>query len=33
MIPLARHGGFANAEGFEVRDSFKSFFNNERQVQ
>lgn len=33
MIPLARHGGFANAEGFEVRDSFKSFFNNEGQVQ
>lgn len=32
MFPLARHGGFANAEGFEVRDSFKSFFNNEGKV-
>lgn len=29
MQPLARHGGYGNAEGFEVRDAFKEFFCRE----
>jgi len=29
MIPLTRRGGFSNIEGFEVREVFKTFFNNE----
>lgn len=32
MQPLARHGGFGNAEGFTVRDKFKSFFNEEGKL-
>lgn len=32
MIPIAREGGFINADGFVVRDSFKDFFNNEGAV-
>lgn len=26
MIPIARSGGFANYEGFLVRDEFTTFF-------
>lgn len=29
MIPLTRRGGYSNIEGFEVREVFKTFFNNE----
>jgi len=29
LMPIARRGGFICTEGFEVRDNFKSFFNNE----
>lgn len=32
IIPITRDGGFLNAEGFSVRDSFKDFFNNEGSV-
>ncbi|CAI6373994.1 unnamed protein product [Macrosiphum euphorbiae] len=29
MMPLSRRGGFSNMEGFEVREVFKTFFNDE----
>lgn len=29
MLPMARANGFSNIEGFEVRDRFENFFNNE----
>lgn len=32
MLPLVRHGGYGNTEGFEVRDAFKSFFNEEGKL-
>jgi len=32
LMPLSRRGGFSNIEGFEVRNLFKEFFNNERAV-
>ncbi|XP_060861851.1 uncharacterized protein LOC132938875 [Metopolophium dirhodum] len=32
IIPIARGGGFANAEGFDVREAYKDFFNNEGAV-
>lgn len=32
IISFSRSGGFSNAEGFGVRDTFKSFFNNEGVV-
>lgn len=32
FTPLINEGGFANAEGFTVRDSFKEYFNNEGAV-
>lgn len=32
MLPLARHGGYGNTEGFQVRDAFKSFFNREGSI-
>lgn len=32
MIRITRGGGFANADGFAVRDAFKDFFNNEGAV-
>ncbi|KAL4082834.1 hypothetical protein QTP88_029490 [Uroleucon formosanum] len=32
IIPIARGGGFANAEGFDVREVFKEFFCNEGAV-
>jgi len=32
MIQIARGGGFTNAEGFAVRDSYKDFFNHEGAV-
>lgn len=32
LLPITRGGGFTNAEGFLVRDSFKDFFNNEGSV-
>jgi len=32
MIPLSRGGGFNNIEGFDVRERFKSYFNNEGSV-
>lgn len=32
IIPIARGGGFANAEGFDVREAFKEFFCNEGAV-
>lgn len=32
MLPIRRGGGFLNANGFEVRERFKTFFNNEGSV-
>lgn len=32
IISFSRSGGFSNAEGFGVRETFKSFFNNEGAV-
>lgn len=32
IISFSRSGGFSNAEGFSVRETFKSFFNNEGAV-
>jgi len=32
MIQISRGGGFANAVGFTVRDSYKDFFNHEGAV-
>jgi len=32
IIPIGRRGGFANAEGFDVREAYKDFFNNEGAV-
>lgn len=32
MLSMTRGGGFYNIEGFEVRDRFKHFFNNEGSV-
>lgn len=32
MVPLIRGGGFANAEGFAVRDKFKDFFMTEGRI-
>lgn len=32
MLSMTRGGGFYNIEGFEVRDRFKNFFNNEGTV-
>ncbi|KAL4111794.1 hypothetical protein QTP88_015681 [Uroleucon formosanum] len=32
IIPIARGGDFANAEGFDVREAYKDFFNNEGAV-
>lgn len=32
MLPMARTGGFSNIDGFEVRDRFKNFFNNEGSI-
>lgn len=32
MIPIVREGGFSNADGFKVRDTFKEFFMNEGAV-
>lgn len=32
IISFSRFGGFSNAEGFGVRETFKSFFNNEGAV-
>ncbi|KAF0710602.1 protein ANTAGONIST OF LIKE HETEROCHROMATIN PROTEIN 1-like, partial [Aphis craccivora] len=32
MLPLSRGGGFINIEGFDVRERFKSYFNNEGSV-
>lgn len=32
MIQIARGGGFANADGFAVRDAYKDFFNHEGAV-
>lgn len=32
LIPFARRGGYANAEGFTVRDSFKEYFVSEGQI-
>lgn len=32
IIPIARGGGFGNAEGFSIRDIYKDFFNNEGTV-
>lgn len=32
LIPLARRGGFANADGFLVRDNFKEYFVSEGQI-
>lgn len=29
---ISRSGGFSNAEGFDVREAFKLFFNNEGAV-
>lgn len=29
IIPIARGGGFANVERFNVREPYKDFFNNE----
>lgn len=28
MLPLARPGGYGDAEGFEVRNKLKSYFNS-----
>lgn len=32
LMPLSRCGGFSNIEGFEVRNLFKEFFNNEGSI-
>lgn len=32
LIPFARRGGYGNAEGFSVRDSFKEYFNSQGQI-
>jgi len=32
IFSIARAGGYANSEGFMVRDQFKEFFNNEGAV-
>lgn len=32
LIPLRRVGGFANADGFAIRDAFASYFKNEGSV-
>lgn len=32
IIPITRGGGFANAEGLDVREAFKEFFCNEGAV-
>lgn len=32
MIPVSRRGEFSSIEGFEVRDLYKKFFNNEGAV-
>lgn len=32
FTPLINEGGFANVEGFTVKDSFKKCFNNEGVV-
>lgn len=32
LMPLSRCGGFSNIEGFEVRNFFKEFFNNEGSI-
>ncbi|KAF0711361.1 protein ANTAGONIST OF LIKE HETEROCHROMATIN PROTEIN 1-like [Aphis craccivora] len=32
IFPIPRAGGYANSEGFMVRDQFKEFFNNEGTV-
>ncbi|KAL4120165.1 hypothetical protein QTP88_012895 [Uroleucon formosanum] len=32
MLPLSRGGGFINIEGFDVRERFKSYFNNEGSI-
>lgn len=29
IIPIARGGGFTNFKGFNVREQYKDFFNNE----
>jgi hypothetical protein len=28
FIPLSRHGGYTNLQGFAVRDDFKKYFNS-----
>lgn len=32
MLSLSRGGGYANIEGFEVRELFKTYFNSEGSV-
>jgi len=32
MISIYRRGGFSSIEGFEVRDLYKEFFNNEGAI-
>lgn len=32
FTPLINEGGFANVDGFTVRDSFKEYFSNEGAV-
>jgi len=32
MIQIARGGGFANADGFAVRDAYKDLFNHEGAI-
>lgn len=32
LLPLSRGGGLSNIEGFDVRERFKSYFNNEGSI-